>query len=153
MVRLKDLPQEYAENLRNLPIPDYGPTPWAEAPILKDARVAIISTAGIHRTSDAKFAGGSTDYRLIPGDLDFAELTMSHVSINFDRSGFQQDPNVVFPLERLRELEASGEIHSVASWHYSFMGATDPSRMNETAPQVARLLKEDGVTAAILIPV
>lgn len=78
---------------------------------------------------------------------------MSHVSVNFDRSGFQQDPNLVFPLELLRKLEANGEIGSVANWHYSFMGATDPTRMNETAPQVARLLKEDGVTAAILIPV
>jgi hypothetical protein len=31
------------------------------------------------------------------------------------------------------------------------MGATDPTRMVETAPQVAKLLKEDNVTAAILI--
>ena len=153
MVRLADLPPEYAENLLNLPIQDYGPTPWAPAPDLKQARVAIISTAGIHRSSDAKFAGGATDYRLIPGDLDYADLTMSHVSVNFDRSGYQQDPNVIFPLELLRQLEANGEIGSVARWHYSFMGATDPSRMAETAPQVAKLLKEDEVTAAILVPV
>jgi hypothetical protein len=33
------------------------------------------------------------------------------------------------------------------------MGATDPTRMDETAGQVAKLLKEDSVTAAILIPV
>lgn len=153
MVRLKDLPPEYAENLLNLPIQEYGPSPWATAPDLKQARVAIISTAGIHRASDAKFTGGDTDYRLLPGDLDYSELTMSHVSVNFDRSGYQQDPNVIFPLELLRQLEASGEIGSVASWHYSFMGATDPSRMTETAPQVAKLLKEDDVTAALLIPV
>ncbi len=78
---------------------------------------------------------------------------MSHVSVNFDRSGFQQDVNVVFPLPLLKELVASGEVGSIADWHYSFMGATDPSRLAETAPQVARLLKEDGVTAAILVPV
>ncbi len=153
MVRLKDLSPEYAAHLLSLPISDYGPTPWADAPELKRARVAIISTAGIHRESDAKFAGGATDYRLIPGDLDYSELTMSHVSSNFDRSGYQQDPNVIFPLQLLRQLESDGEIGSVARWHYSFMGATDPTRMIETAPQVARLLKEDGVTAAILIPV
>ncbi|NQW21736.1 MAG: selenoprotein B glycine/betaine/sarcosine/D-proline reductase [Chloroflexi bacterium] len=153
MVRLTDLPTEYAENLKNLPIQEYGPTPWATAPDLKQARVAIISTAGIHRANDAKFAGGSADYRLLPGDLDYSELTMSHVSVNFDRSGYQQDPNLIFPLELLRQMETNGEIGSVAKWHYSFMGATDPSRMNETAPQVARLLKEDGVNAAIFIPV
>ena len=50
-------------------------------------------------------------------------------------------------------MEANGEIGSVAKWHYSFMGTTDPSRMVETAPQVARLLKEDNVTAAILVPI
>ena len=72
---------------------------------------------------------------------------------DFDRSGFQEDPNVLFPLELLRKLEANGEIGSAASWHYSFMGATDPTRMDETAGQVAKLLKEDSVTAAILIPV
>lgn len=26
---------------------------------------------------------------------------MSHLSINFDRTGFQQDINVVFPIDRL----------------------------------------------------
>lgn len=153
MVRLSDLSAEYAENLKNLPIQDYGPAPWATAPDLKQARVAIISTAGLHRASDAKFVGGAADYRLLPGDLDFADLAMSHVSVNFDHSGYQQDPNIAFPLERLREMEANGEIGSVAKWHYSFMGATDPSRMVETAPQVARLLKEDNVTAAILVPI
>jgi D-proline reductase (dithiol) PrdB len=153
MVRLTDLSPEYAEHLLSLPIPDYGLTPWVKAPDLKDARVSIISTAGIHRSHDAKFSGGAADYRLIPGDIDFADLIMSHVSVNFDRSGFMQDANVVLPLERLRELEANGEIGSVARWHYSFMGATDPTRMVETGPQVAKLLKEDDVTAAILVPI
>jgi D-proline reductase (dithiol) PrdB len=153
MVRLKDLLPEFADNLRGLAIQEYGPAPWVPAPDLKDARVAIISTAGIHRASDVKFAGGATDYRLLPGDLDYSDLAMSHVSVNYDRSGYQQDPNVVFPLELLRQLAANGEIDSVANWHYSFMGATEPTRMTETAQQVARMMKEDGVNAAILIPV
>jgi D-proline reductase (dithiol) PrdB len=153
MVRLSDLPAEYAESLRNLPMPDFGPTPWVAGPDLKSARVAIVTTAGLHRASDPKFAGGSADYRLLPADLDYSELAQSHVSINFDRSGFQQDVGVVLPLANLKEMAAAGEIGSVAQWHYSFMGATDPTRMVETAPQVARLLKEDGVNAVILVPV
>jgi hypothetical protein len=39
---------------------------------------------------------------------------------------FQEDWNVVFPLDRLNELAAEGTIGSVAATHYSFMGATDP---------------------------
>ena len=60
---------------------------------------------------------------------------------------------MVFPLERLRELESSGKIGSVAARHYSFMGATDPEKMDETGAEVARLLQGDGVTGALLIPV
>ena len=153
MVRLADLNEGLAKNLREMPMPVFETAPWTEAMPLREARVAIISTAGLHRRSDAVFAPGSSDYRLIPGDVDPADLLMSHVSVNFDRSGFQQDVNVVFPVELLRDLARQGEIGSVASWHYSFMGATDPSRMEETGRQVARLLKEDGVTAAILVPV
>jgi D-proline reductase (dithiol) PrdB len=153
MVRLKDLPPEYAESLRNLPMPEFDSTPWTPGPELSTACIAIVTTAGLHRTSDPKFTGGSGDYRLLPSDLDYSELMMSHVSANFDRSGFQQDIGTVFPLEHLKQMAADGEIGSVARWHYSFMGATDPTRMVDTAPQVARLLKEDGVTAAILVPV
>ena len=153
MVRLSDLPPDYAENLRKLPLPEFESTPWTPGPDLKTARIAIISTAGLHRASDPKFAGGSADYRILPADLDYSELAQSHVSTNFDRSGFQQDVNVAFPLDHLKQMAADGEIGSAAQWHYSFMGATDPTRMVETAPEVARLLKEDGVDAAILIPV
>jgi D-proline reductase (dithiol) PrdB len=153
VVRLSDLPFEYAESLRKLPLPEFESAPWTPAPDLKTARVAIVSTAGLHRASDAKFAGGSGDYRLLPADLDYSELVMSHVNLNFDRSGFQQDVNVVFPLENLKGLEANGEIGSIATWHYSFMGATDATRMVDTAPQVAKLLKEDGVDLVVLVPV
>lgn len=153
MVRLSDLPPDVAAGILNLPLPEYESTPWSPAPTLKSARIALISTAGLHRHFDPRFAGGSADYRLLPEDLDYADLVMSHVSVNFDRSGYQQDVNLVFPLELLRELADRGEIGSVARWHYSFMGATDPSRMAETGAQVGKLLLEDGVTAALLIPV
>lgn len=153
MVRLKDLPKDVADGLLALPMPAFEGRPWTPAPALDQARVAIVATAGLHRHSDARFVGGAADYRLIPDDVDTDDLMMTHVSINFDRTGFQQDVNVVFPLERLHELATNGEIGSVARWHYSFMGATDPSRMAESGAQVARVLKEDGVTAVILVPV
>ena len=40
---------------------------------------------------------------------------MIHVSANFDRTGFQMDWNVVFPMERLRELVSSRSIGSLAA--------------------------------------
>ncbi|MBW2470660.1 MAG: hypothetical protein JRE18_01140 [Deltaproteobacteria bacterium] len=79
---------------------------------------------------------------------------MSHSSVNFDRSGFQQDINIVFPIDRLRELGEAGEIGTVAEFHYSLMGAGwEPHEIAETAHQVAGLLKEDEVNAALLVPV
>ncbi len=153
MVRLSELPPPAAGFLANMPMPEFDSTPWAAASPLPDARVAIVSTAGLHRRDDRKFQGGANDYRIIPGDIDLDDLAMSHVSVNFDRSGFQQDVNLVFPLDHLRALAAAGEIGSVAQWHYSFMGATDPAQFEETGAHVARLLKEDGVTCALLVPV
>jgi D-proline reductase (dithiol) PrdB len=79
---------------------------------------------------------------------------MSHSSVNFDRSGFQQDINIVFPIDRLRELAEAGQIGTVADFHYSLMGAGwEPHEIADTAQQIAGLLKEDEVNAALLVPV
>ena len=79
---------------------------------------------------------------------------MSHISVNFDRSGFQQDVNVAFPIERLRELARDGVIGSIADFHYSFMGAAwPPTRFEPKARELAVLLKKDRVDAVLLCPV
>jgi D-proline reductase (dithiol) PrdB len=102
---------------------------------------------------DDPFRGRDPDYRVIPAETKPDELLISHISINFDRTGFQEDWNVVFPLDRLRELAAEGAIGSVAQTHYSFMGATDPLQMEPHARELAGRLKQDSVDAAILPPV
>ena len=78
---------------------------------------------------------------------------MSHISVNFDRSGFQQDLNVVFPVERLKEMAADGKIGSVADFDYSFMGATDQEQMEPLVLEIAGFMKEDQVNAVLLAPV
>ena len=97
---------------------------------------------------------GAVDYRLLPGDVDFADVVVSHISTNFDRSAFQQDPNIWFPLDRLREMTADGEIGGVSNWHYSFMGAL-PNHQALTAAgeEVGRLLAADSVDVALMVPV
>ena len=55
---------------------------WITPPSLAEATVAIVSTAGLHRRLDDPFKVGAVDYRLIPGDVDFGELVVSHVSTN-----------------------------------------------------------------------
>ncbi len=113
----------------------------------------MISTAGVHKRNDRPFEMGATDYRIIPADTSSDDLIMSHISANFDRTGFQQDWNVVFPIDRFRELVANGTIGSIAQYHYSFMGATDPQQMESTARSLAGIMKNDGVNAVLLVPV
>ena len=96
---------------------------------------------------------GAADYRVIPGDTPAADLLMSHVSVNFDRSGFQEDINVVFPIDRLRDLKADGVIGSISDFHYSFMGAAPIRALEPRARALAALLKKDRVDAVLLTPV
>ena len=90
---------------------------------------------------------------MIPGDAGAGDLVMSHISASFDRTGFQQDVNVVLPVERLREMAAEGAIGSVASFHVSFMGATDPRAMAPAARELARVMRAESTNVALLIPV
>ena len=158
MVRLADLPEWEREHFLDLArkAPTFSNRPWVKGPALNKRRVALISTAGLHRRDDAPFdsGAGATAYRIIPGTARGSDLVMSHISVNFDRSGFRQDLNVVFPIDRLREMRDAGEVGSVADYHYSFMGAPfPPTRFEPSARELARLLKRDGVDAAVLCPV
>ena len=153
--RLSDLPEVEARHLspERVQLPTYDDTPLLAGRELAERRVVIISTAGLHRRGDRPFQLGEGSYRLIPAETAARELVMSHVSVNFDRTGFQQDHNVVFPLDRLHELAQDGVIGSVAAFHYAFMGATQPSQMEAAAHALAHLLTQDQVNAVCLVPV
>jgi D-proline reductase (dithiol) PrdB len=152
-MRLERLPAEMAKRLAELECPNFTTAPWVEGPPLSERRVAIVSSAGLVVRGDRVFRGRDPDYRAIPATTQPNDLLCSHISINFDRNGFQEDWNVVFPLDRLNELAAEGAIGSVAATHYSFMGATDPVQMVDGAKQVAGKLKGDGVDAVLLTSV
>jgi D-proline reductase (dithiol) PrdB len=153
VTRLTDLPPAQAKRLAELECPHFATRPWVTGPPLSQLRVAIVSSAGLVRRGESSFRGRDADYRDIPADTKPEDLLISHISINFDRTGFQEDWNVVFPLDRLRELAAAEVIGGVASTHYSFMGATDPVEMEPHARELAGRLKQDAVDAVILTPV
>jgi D-proline reductase (dithiol) PrdB len=152
-MRLDRLPPATAERYAALDCPDFVTRPWVAGPPLAERRVAIVSSAGLVVRGERPFRGREADYRTIPSGTASGDLLCSHISINFDRSGFQEDWNVVFPLDRLQELAAESAIGSVAATHYSFMGATDPVEMEPYARELAGRLKQDRVDAVILSPV
>lgn len=154
MVRLRDLSDAEREHIMAKELPSYGSAPFVEGPPLSERRVTLVTTAGLHRTDDEAFSFVDLSYRIIPGDADLSSLTMTHSSVHFDRTGFREDVNTVFPLDRLRELADDGVIASVADHHYSLMGAGWPPEMIEpTCTELARLLYADAVTAVCLVPV
>ena len=121
---------------------------------LAASRLAIVTTAGLHRRGDRLFGPGEQGYRVIPSDTPAADMIQSHTSIGFDRTAILRDLNVTFPLERARELVARGVLGGVAPSHYSFMGALrDVAKLeSESGPEVARRLRDEGADAVLLTP-
>ncbi len=153
MARPEDIPQPTRDVVVNLPCPTFETTPFVSGPPLAQRRVAILSSAALIRRGDKPFPFGSGECRFVAADTPPGDLLISHVSINFDRSGWQRDINVVFPIDRLRDLAAAGEIGGVADTHYTVLGSTDPAAMGEAVEQIAGQLRQERIDSVLLSPV
>lgn len=153
VLRYGELDPAEAKHLSAIKCPTFAGRPFVPPKPLDQRRIAIVSTAGLQLRGERGFAHGDGDYRVIPGDALAADIVMSHVSVNFDRTGFQQDINVVFPIDRMKELVAAGVVGGVADFHYSFMGAMEPQAAESAARGLARLLHKDAVDTVLLVPV
>ena len=133
---------------------DFESTPCTVAPPLSQARVAIVTTAGLRDDGVGSWSDGQ-GFVVLDGAA--RNLTLAHVSPNFDRVGVAADINVVYPVDRLAEMAAAGTIGSVAPRHLSFMGAQLDHTMTtmrlDTGPAAAKLLRDDGVDVVLLTPV
>lgn len=121
---------------------------------LSEARVAIVTSAALHRPDQERYSPGDTRFRAF--DRADRDLIMGHWSPNFDHTGFQLDLNVVYPIERLEELAADGVIGDVAPRHFAFAG-NQPETVSElrldTGPACAQELVADAVDVVLLTPV
>jgi D-proline reductase (dithiol) PrdB len=153
MARLEDIPEPTRTAVANIPCPAFETTPFVMGPELSKRRVAIVSSAALIRRGDRTFDFGSGEYRAVPGAWDNREILMSHVSINHDRNGYRRDLNVIYPIDRLRDLAAEGVIGGVADTHFSVMGSTDPAEMVVSADGIAAAMHADRVNAVVLCPV
>ena len=105
---------------------DFPPVALVAAPPLARATVAIVTTAALAHPGEP-WADQTHAYRLFDRGDD--SLLIAHNSTNFDRSGFALDRNVVYPIDRLAELERAGRLGRVAPRHASFIGST-PDRVS-----------------------
>jgi D-proline reductase (dithiol) PrdB len=153
-MRLEKVSEEERKLLLGFKCPTFTSNPWVGGPPLSQRRVAIVTTAGLHGRHDRPFQMGPDDYyRVIPGDVRANDLVMSHMAASFDRTGFQRDWNVIFPIDRLREMAAESIIGSLADFHYSYNSVRAQPDAPGPIREIAGLLKKDHVDAVLLFPV
>lgn len=155
VAQISDLPASARVFLRMYPWRRIDPVPWT--PLRKplpEAKLAIVSTAGLVTREQPPFdegvRGGDWSYREIPDSVDVSTLIDAHRSWTYDHAGVQADPNLAFPIDRLREMG-----YATNHRHFSFMGSiTAPGHLRkESAPRAAEALVADGVDAVLLIPI
>lgn len=122
---------------------------------LSEMTIAIVSTAGVHLKDQEPFnTQGDDTWRILPGDVNVADLMITHGAPeeHYDRSQANRDMNVIFPIERLRELQAEGFIGGVAEKNLTLMGYSLRLQKyyNETAPAVAKEIERSPVDAVLL---
>ena len=157
---LSEFPLKYRLFLKAYPWRRIDPIPWAplKKP-LKYCRAVVVSSAGLvgpdQEPFDDSIRGGDYSFREISDDTVISTLIDTHRSDLYDHTGLRQDPNLVFPLDCMREIVKSGRIGALNQRHLSFMGSIiAPNRLvKKTAPAAVRRLVEDGVDIALLVPV
>jgi D-proline reductase (dithiol) PrdB len=160
----KWLPPSLKGYYAGMQVPPPDGIPWTRfAKPLRDARIALVTTAGINvRDAEPPFDyereqrepnWGDPTYRMLPRDLRQEQVQAGHLHINND--DILQDVDVALPIHRLLELEAAGEIGSLAPTNYSFMGyQPDTTEWRERyAPEAAGRMKDEAVDAVLLTPV
>ena len=155
MPRLDRLSQIARNNLLTFPAQVNETSPFVRpAKPLGACRLAIVTTAGLHRRGDRLFTPGDQTYRVIGSETPTVDIIQSHTSIGFDRVPTMRDVNISFPIDRLRELIARRELGGLGPSCYSFMGAQrEVARIEgETGPEVGRRLRDEGVDVALITP-
>ena len=145
--------------VKNIPSWKVEGIPWTPFnKELKDCKIALVTTAGVHlktqKPFDMKDPNGDPTYREIPLDASKQGLMITHDYYNHKDA--DKDINIVFPIDRLKEMKERGEIGSISEINFSFMGHIQGGHIytliNQTAAQAAVKLKEMQVDAVLLTP-
>jgi D-proline reductase (dithiol) PrdB len=99
MPRLEHLTEVQRNTILTFPAQVNQTAPWTplKRP-LSEARVALVTTAGLHLRGDRPFITDhkvpDQSWRRLPSDTPTGEIVQSHTSIGFDRAGIDRDLNV-----------------------------------------------------------
>jgi D-proline reductase (dithiol) PrdB len=151
------LAKRIAERSPTLEVEDVIPWASLQKP-LSASKISLVTTAGVHHRDQLPFdmldPEGDPTFRIINTSRPIRELMITHDY--YDHTDADRDINIVFPIERLKELQHEGLIGEAASIHYGFMGHITGRHVEtlllKSAPEVARRLRADGVNAVVLVP-
>ena len=124
---------------------------------LTTSRLMLISSSGAYLRAhqepfDAENDLGDYSIRAIPTSSSFEEIAYAHT--HYDHAAVDADPQVLVPLEHLRELDRAGLIGELAPSFVSFGGyQPDAGRVvAETIPAVLEIARKERIHAALLVP-
>lgn len=117
---------------------------------LSEMVIALVSVAGVHLVDQEPFQpDNDTSVREIPGDVDSSHLRITHA--HYDHDDADRDINLMFPIDRLRELVDMGELGGVAEKHYGLGYTTNLREMYErVAPSIADAIERSKTDAVLL---
>ena len=119
---------------------------------LSTATVTLVSATGVFLSDQPPFPEedpGDVTYRIIPGSTDTGEMKLRHH--HYDHSEADADPNIVFPLDSLRQLAAEGVIAAVNDQHYSYGFTTRLKELYEqTFPEIADKVERSKTKLVVL---
>ena len=118
---------------------------------LRESVFALVTTAGVHLRDQEPFnVEGDNTWRLIPGDVEANQLMVTHE--HYDHRDADEDINVLFPIDRLRELAAEGIIAGVGDKHLGFMGYSQNFRdlYERVAPEMAKIISRSQADGVVL---
>jgi D-proline reductase (dithiol) PrdB len=134
--------------------PSFDPpklTPLRKA--IADSTVGLFTSCGAQLPVDPKL--GETEdisFRLIPRESPVSKLVISHQTKV--RKWAVEDPNVAFPLDRMKELEADGTIGRLAHTAISMVGSIQrfTDLVEQTVPAIKQIYDAQGVDLVFVFP-
>ena len=120
---------------------DDDPQPFGEIAMTQEQAVARISD----------FIRSAPVLSEIPSSCPASDLRVRHGG--YDIRSAERDPNVTFPIERLREASAEGRVGELADTFYSFPGATAQGRLRSVLPHWVEKLHHQDIDLMLLVPV
>ena len=155
-------PIKYIPRTREL-YSDYPPyrwvvnedVPWTAitTPVSK-SRIALVSSSGVHLDDQEPFhINDDTSVREIPRNAQVEKLRVTHFGYRTDDA--KKDPNCVFPIERLRELEDEGFLGALKDPCFTFMGGIYSARRvrRDLATYFQQQFVRQQVDLVFLVPV